>query len=200
MDFLLHFFLPYLLLYKYEALFVIVFFAAIILPLPVSALLLAVGAFSSQGYFNFWASLATAQAANVLGDLVDYSLTRKYGYAVIKKLKIDKSRFYAQLKQYLISNAGLTIFVTRLAGSLDPLGSFLSGLVGIRFITFLFYDFLGNFLEMATVISLGYSAGSQWENFSNLLTIIGEIFVVAIIIFVLIRIYRRLTRPRNETR
>ena len=77
--------LSWLLLYKYIALFAIVYSAALLLPLPVNATLLAVGAFSSQGYFNFWLSLAIAVTANTLGDLTGYAITRHWGEAVTQR-------------------------------------------------------------------------------------------------------------------
>ena len=44
--------LSYLLLYKYFAIFVLVFAGSFIVPLPGNAMLFAMGAFSSQGYMN----------------------------------------------------------------------------------------------------------------------------------------------------
>lgn len=44
----------YVLLYKYVAIALVVYSGAVILPLPANAMLLAVGAFASQGYFSFW--------------------------------------------------------------------------------------------------------------------------------------------------
>lgn len=195
---ILSFFLSYILLYKYVAIFIITFAAGIILPLPVSALLLAVGAFSSQGYFDFGASFVVAGAGNVLGDIVDYLLARKYGFVVVHKFKVDQSRFFTQLEKYLKQNAGWTIFLTRFASSLDPVVNFLSGLAGVPFIKFIFYDSAGNFLEAFAILYLGYILGSQWQNFSNLLNIILAIFIIGIVMFVMIRIYRRVLRKHSE--
>jgi len=71
------------LIYKYAAIFTIAFFGAIILPLPVNAMLLAIGAFSSQGYLIYGGSLTAAVTGNVLGDVTDYLATRKYGEIII---------------------------------------------------------------------------------------------------------------------
>jgi membrane protein DedA with SNARE-associated domain len=89
--------LSYLLLYKYLAIFILVFSAAVIIPWPVNTAILAVGAFSSQGYFNFWISLAVAISANVSGDLFDYWLTRKYGQKAIKNFYIKHNTHFARL-------------------------------------------------------------------------------------------------------
>src|SRR5271170_7278391 len=118
MDSLLTPLLSYLLLYKYVALFIIVYTGAIMIPFPVNAMLLALGAFASQGYFSFWISLMVAVTANTLGDLTDYGVARKYGEWVIHKLHFDKVRFFTRLKEELRTDAAVTVFTTRFAGSL----------------------------------------------------------------------------------
>ena len=186
--------LSYLLIYKYVALFAIVYLSAVILPLPSNGMLLAVGAFASQGYFSFFGSLAVAVIANTLGDLTDYGLARKYGEAIIHKLRIDRLRFFMQLREELRVDAAITVFMTRFAGLLSTPANFLAGLVEVRFKTFLVYDFLGNFIEPFAALSIGYLVGNYWDDFSDLFTLIAAIIAAAVILFVLVRIYRRMMR------
>jgi membrane protein DedA with SNARE-associated domain len=186
--------LSFLLLYKYYALFAVVYSAAVILPLPGNAMLLAVGAFSSQGYFSFWLSLTVAVVANTLGDLTDYGLARHYGERVIRLLRLQRFKFYVQLQDELRTDAAVTVFTTRFAGSLSPVANFLAGLVGVPFKTFLAYDFLGNFIEPAVALSIGYLVGDYWDNFSSLLEIVAAIVAVAVVMFVLFRMYRRMMK------
>ena len=61
-----------LLLYKYVVLFIAVFLAGLGLPIPSGTLLVAVGAFASQDYFNLWISFIVALLANIFGDLSIY--------------------------------------------------------------------------------------------------------------------------------
>lgn len=194
MSYILNPILSYILLYKYTALFSVIYSANLILPLPVSATFLAIGAFSSQGYFSFWVSLAVGVLANVLGDLTGYWITRKYGEEVIRFLKLDRLQFFANLKKELKTDAAITVFTTRFAGSLGPVVNFLSGLVGVPFLKFLAYDFLGNVIELGFILSLGYAVGNYWSDFSNLLGLITGIFAVGIITFILWRIYRRIMK------
>ena len=59
-------------MYRYTTLFTLIFLSAVIVPLPANTVLLAVGAFITQGYFDFgWAAIV-ALIANVLGDSVGY--------------------------------------------------------------------------------------------------------------------------------
>ncbi|MGC9599217.1 MAG: DedA family protein [Minisyncoccia bacterium] len=198
MESLLGSLLSYVLLYKYTALFFIVYSAAVIVPWPANSMLLAVGAFASQGYFSFWFSLAVAVVANTLGDLTGYALTRHYGDTVIRVLRLYKVRFFEYVKEELRTDAAVTVFVTRFAGSLSPIANFLAGLVGVPFLIFLTYDFLGNFIEPFGALTLGYAVGSYWSDFSNIMSLFAAVVAVAIVMFVLVRIYRRIMKKYGK--
>jgi membrane protein DedA with SNARE-associated domain len=186
--------LSYLLLYKYVALFVVVYASAVIVPLPSNAMLLAVGAFASQGYFSFWASLATAVIANTLGDLTDYGIARKYRSAVMRILRLDKLLFFRELEKELRTDAAITVFTTRFAGVMSTPANFLAGLAEVPFKTFLWCDFLGNAIEPFVALSLGYLLGNYWSDFSGPLSLLTGIVAVGVILFVLTRIYARVIK------
>jgi membrane protein DedA with SNARE-associated domain len=190
--------LSYVLLYKYVTVALVVYFSAVILPLPSNAMLLAVGAFASQGYFNFWGALATAVIANTLGDLTDYWLAWHWGERVTRLLHLHNFKFYNQLREELRTDAAVTVFITRFAGSLSPVASLLAGLVRVPFNIFLINDFLGNFIEPFAALALGYAAGAYWSNFSGTLELFAGVVAVAIVMFILLRIYRRMMRKYEE--
>ncbi|MDE2019509.1 MAG: VTT domain-containing protein [Patescibacteria group bacterium] len=191
--------LSYLLLYKYLFLFVLDYAAALILPLPTNPALLAVGAFAGQGYyFNLWISLGVVVIANTLGDLTGYGITRKYGEAAIRLLRLNRLRFFRNLEAELRTDAKITVFTTRFAGALSPVANFLAGMVGVPFMTFLPYDFLGNFIEPGAALTLGWIAGSYWNEFSGLLDTLAAIVAVAVIMFILYRIHRRMAKKYSS--
>ncbi len=192
MDALLNPILSYVLLYKYIAIFFVVYTGAVIIPWPANAMLLAVGAFASQGYISFWISLAVAVVANTLGDLTDYAIARWFGDAFIHRFRIDKVRFFIRLKEELNTDAAVTVFITRFAGSLSSITNFLAGFVEVPFMTFLWFDILGNFIEPCAALALGYAVGNYWSDFSNLLSLIAGIAAAGVLLFVLARIYRRM--------
>lgn len=194
MDSLLTPLLSYVLLYKYIAIFAVVYIGAVGVPLPANAMLLAVGAFASQGFFSFWGSLAIAVIANSLGDLTDYALTRRFGEVIIRVLKLDKVKFFGNLKEELKSDAAITVFTTRFAGSLSSITNFLAGLVGVPFLIFFFFDLLGNIIEPFVALLIGYLVGNYWSNFSNLLSLAAGIIAVGILLFIVIRMYRRIMK------
>jgi membrane protein DedA with SNARE-associated domain len=94
----------------------------------------------------------------------------------------------------LRTDAAITVFSTRFAGSLSPIANFLAGLVGVPFMVFLANDLLGNLIEPFVALGLGYAAGDYWSDFSGTLELVAGIVAVVVIMFVLYRIYRRMTK------
>ena len=186
--------LSYLLLYRYAALAIVVYVGAVGAPLPVNMMLLALGAFANQGFFSFWLSLGITAAFNTAGDLTGYGITRKYGDWIMRVLHIRKAQFFVNLEKELRSDAAITVFITRFAGSMSSVTNLLAGLVKVPFMTFFVNDLVANILEPGMWLGIGYVVGNYWSNFSGLSSIVGGIFAVSIIMFVLFRIQQRLTK------
>ncbi len=176
--------LAFLLLYKYWALFLVVFSAAVMVPLPVSTLLIATGAFISQGYFSFPVSLAIAMIANMAGDSFGYFLAHRYGRRALRIMRVSEAKYLDRLEHHAKNYPGLSVFLTRFVGTLDPLMNLLSGFTRIPFGKFLFYDFLGNLIAIGGIIYVGYFLGIYWQDFLNLFNIGGWIFG-GVIVFII---------------
>jgi membrane-associated protein len=169
--------LSFLLLYKYWALFVIIFLAGVIVPFPSNSLLLATGAFASQGYFSFPLSLTIATVANILGDCTDYFLARRYGKRALRLLHISLPSYIGRLEGFVRRHPGPTIFVTRFVGTVGETVSFLAGFIPVPFGTFLVCDFLGNIVSIGVVLYAGYFLGIYWQDYSDLFSILGWILL-----------------------
>jgi membrane protein DedA with SNARE-associated domain len=207
MDYLIFFGLlfSYLLLYKYVALFVFILLAGIGLPIPSSTLLLAVGAFSSQGYFNLPLSLAIALIANILGDLFDYFLMRKYGPAILRKNYHKRFSFIVKLEKYIkyldeyIKNHQRTaIFITRFLGSASTVVNFLSGLTPVPFKTFILYDALGNFLSITFIVFLGFFISESWQSVAGIIGITSTIISVLVLLILAIIVIKKFSKPKYQ--
>ena len=195
---LLTYLLSYLLLYKYTALFIISFISAVIVPLPANVIMLGVGAFANHGYFNFPLSFAILLVGNVLGDLFDFLIAKRYGRRLIRILRMDRYRFFNDLEEEVKRDAGPTIFMSRFAGSLDPIVTILAGAASVPFRIFFANDILGNGIQIGAVLTLGYLLGDYWQNYSGVVNIATGIFVVAVLFFMLFRISRRITKRSSE--
>lgn len=173
--------LSYLLIYKY-ALLAGAIFASGIVPIPVDTLLVAAGAFASQGYFSLALSLVAATAANVAADIIVFLIARKYGPSALRFFKIERSQHVERLERYIREHAGPAIFLTRLVGGLDIAGTVLAALSGVSLPFFIAFDLLGNTLDIGGLLFLGYFFGAYWQQISNSTSIVGWILLAAVII------------------
>ena len=181
--------LSYILLYKYFAIAVIMLTGAIIVPWPENTMLLATGAFASQGYLSFWAIFGTALVANVVGDVIGYMLTHKWGYRIIKEHHIRKYAYIEKLDKYLRDYAGVTVLLTRFVGTIGPIVNFLSGLAGVPIRKFLAFDIIGNALDTGLFLVAGYILGSVWQNFSGITDTLGWILSAVALLGIVVRVF-----------
>jgi len=188
-------FLSFILLYKYWAIFAITFAASFLLPLPMNAILVAMGAFSSQGYLSGWFALSLTVLTNVLADSFGFFLTWRYGQVIIDRLipKWDGKVF--SVEKYLRRYAFGTIFLTRIAGPFAPYVNFLSGLIGVPYMKFVLADFLGNAIGAMFFFAAGYILGNYWQTF---LSDTWLVTIVVSVLFVLYVIYKAVLRKRKN--
>ncbi len=170
--------LSYLLIYKYALLAGAIFMSGIV-PIPVDTLLIAAGAFASQGYLSLALSLVSATAANVAADYLVFLIARRYGPPVLRLFKVERSRRVKSIEHYIRDHAGITIFLTRLVGGLDIAGTIFSGLANISPVFFLVFDTLGNAADIAALLFLGYFFGANWQAISNNTGTVGWILLAA---------------------
>ncbi len=194
--------LAYLLLYKYWAIFCVMFVSSIILPLPTNSLLLATGALASQGFFDFTLALAVAVGGNMAGDCVDFVLARRYGRKALHMLKIRTPWYVVHLEHYMRDYAGLTIFFTRFFATADSFISVLAGFSGISTGTFLVYSLLGNIVSDGGVLYVGYFFGSNWQAVTGTLgTVEWVLFGMFVVLVLTVSLwYRRRSNGRKVRR
>lgn len=179
------FVLSYLLLYKYVALFIVSYLAALLIPLPSNTSLIAASAFASQGYLSIYIVIIVALIANISADITGFFLARKYGKRVLLKIgfkKILESKYYSRVESFIINHSEISIFVTRFFGGVGPLVNILSGLSKeISFKKFLLYGISGELVYVLSLSLSGYFLGNAWEgstlNIQGTLSVIG-IFVI----------------------
>jgi membrane-associated protein len=193
------FLLSYLLLYKYITLFIFIFLAGLIIPIPVNILLVAVGAFSVQQYFNFSISLVVATIANVAGDTGAYFFFSRFGKDILRDKYIKKYSFFLHLEKYFESNAGVSIFVSRIVGIFGIPVNFLSGYSKTQFLKFVFFDVIGNIAFVLIFLSLGYVVGDEWVNISGFINTGMDIVSVIVLLIVIVTLYYPLWKPEHST-
>ncbi|MFZ4461749.1 MAG: DedA family protein [Patescibacteria group bacterium] len=87
---MLDFFLSYILIYGQLMLFAVALLASFGFPFPITALAVASGALSAQGYFGLTQIIACCFVGCVIGDTTGYWIARKYGKSIFSRIGMHK--------------------------------------------------------------------------------------------------------------
>lgn len=184
---MLDYVLSLLLVYQYWLIFTITILAAFGIPLPATAVLIAGGAFYTQGYFNITYLLLAGFIGCISGDLLAYGISYTYGKDILirmglwKIINIDK--FVDEHGVSFMKKSVLSVFLTRwLLTGFWPSINLLAGIMKMSPIKFFLVDITGEALYMAIAISIGYSFGTEWESILDII----ESFSTMIVSFLLL--------------
>ncbi len=204
--------LPYLITwmqqYGYPALWLTIFVAAIGVPLPISFMLLAAGAFAALGDFNVFLVGAIAVTASVSGDQIGYLLGRSIGTRLLAWL--ERPRRFNPISQrtlehahvYFTNRGGLAIFLSRsIVSALGGTINLLSGAEVYPYHRFLVYDISGELCAAIIPLALGYIFGASWEAVGDVLGMVSllilGLLVAAYLSYRLIRMLQRMPMAKK---
>ena len=159
----------------------ILFLAALGIPLPASLLLIAAGAFSQQGFLD-WLSLAVfGFLGAVLGDAISFGMGF-YAKNWVSK-RFEGSPAWKSARDTFDSQAGMAVYLTRfLITALAVPTNLIAGGSGIQFRRFLLYDSLGELTWVILYGGLGYLFGSQWELVSDFISNFGGLILGIVVL------------------
>lgn len=179
--------LPYVLLYKYWAIFGVTLFAALALPIPPGTLLMAAAAFASQGYLSFFWVVCIGSLGNIVGDNIGYFLAHTYGKRVLYRLGFRKtldSEKYKNFERRIRKNPSALIFFSRFEVFSNLAVNLICGLSQINYRKYLLYEVLGEIVQVTLYCSIGYVVGDNWADISGIISkflfliiIVGALFV-----------------------
>ena len=185
MDFLAQTILPYVLLYKYWALFFMTFLSSLAIPIPAGTLLVASAAFASQGYFGIVPVLLVVIIANIIGDNICYWLARRYGRQIFDYFnftrKIIESKNFRLIEAKLRQRPGLVIFVTRFEAIATLSTNVICGMSHVPYKRFLVFEVIGAIGDALLYGMVGYLFGDSWQAVNNL---IGNFSIIVFIILI----------------
>lgn len=179
--------------------------AAIGLPLPISLMMLAAGAFAATGDFQVVLLAIVAISASVSGDCSGYWLGRSVGQKILTRLERRKSRRFfspemlARSQAYFRRRGGWAVFLSRfLFSGLGGVTNFVAGAEKYPFHRFLLLDFLGETLGALMPLLLGYAFGASWEAVGGILGSVSELLLALLCMAVLLlQIVKLLFRTRQ---
>mgnify|MGYP002775998911 FL=1 len=165
--------LSYLLIYQYTLLFFVVFFASFGFPIPASALIMAVGAFAVDGYFDLSTSFFVVFVWVLAGDFLGYMLARIFGKGLFIRLwmgSIFETKQFHTFEPFFQNHAFFSIFFSRfLLTIIGPAINILSGIAHIPLFRFLIADISGEILYVLLYGGIGYVFWNEWEYMLSIL-------------------------------
>jgi membrane protein DedA with SNARE-associated domain len=183
--------------YGVPLLFVVVMIASVGVPFPVSLMLVACGSFAKQGDMHLVPVMLAASGAAILGDQIGYGLSRWGGRRVVGRItrRFGGGEKIKKAEQLSKKWGGPGIFFSRwLVTELGPWINVTSGIAGIPWGRFIFWDVLGEILWVSLYVMLGYFFSDHVQYIAQILgNLAWAILAVLVAIFLgwkLFRYYR----------
>jgi membrane-associated protein len=185
MDILTRTILPYILLYKYWALFFFTFLSSLAVPVPAGTLLIASAGFASQGYFNLTVLWLVAASANVLGDNIGYWIARIYGEKFFDRFSWTRRILNSQDSKVVLGklkeHPGAIVFVSRFEVMATLSVNAVSGLSRVPYRKYLFYEVTGSMVSTAFYGTVGFLFGDSWQVVNSL---IGNFSIIVFLVLI----------------
>jgi len=159
---------------------------------PVVTLLSAMMA--SLGAFNIFVVFLLSIAGDLIGDVLFYYFGYKFGLGfargVGKYIGITE-KLVSRMEKYFERHGGKTIFLVKSTTGLCWATFVTAGIVKMNFRKFLKYSFYGGIIWSGFLVVMGYFYGYFWREIRDNIKWIGwVIFIVAIITFIVVNIYK----------
>ena len=204
MNFIVQIILPYLLLYKYWAIFTITLVAALAFPIPPGTLLMASAAFASQGYFSFSLVVFFGALGNIVGDNIGYFLARAYGKKVLYRIgfrKVLDSQKYKNIEERIRRKPNFLIFISRFEVFSNLAVNIICGLSGLSYKKYIVFEVLGEICQVFIYCAIGYIVGDNWVTISGIITKFLILIILVVVLFVVVfwdKIWRSITKAPEE--
>lgn len=177
----------------------ILFLAALGIPLPATMLLMAAGAFTSQGVLELESAVMAALAGAVVGDGGSYLIGR-FGITLMPA-RLQASGSWLRAAQLFARWGGWSVFFSRFA--LTPIAlpvNLLAGSTrypGFRYMTAVL---LGEMIWVAGFGGLGLVFADRWEGISQLTGDLVGMLLGAVLIAVGLWVFRARRRHGSQSR
>jgi membrane protein DedA with SNARE-associated domain len=165
-------------------LFALVGVESIGVPVPGETALIAAGILASQGRFAIELVILVAAAAAIIGDNIGYLIGRTGGRKLLERPGPLLERRIELLdggQAFFDRHGPKAVFLGRWVAGLRIAAAWLSGISGMHWRTFLFWNALGGIAWATSVGLLAYFLGSSAETIFKDASLIGVAVVVVLI-------------------
>jgi len=129
--------------------------------LPGDSLLVTAGLLGSQGFLNVYYLGALCTVAAIVGDSVGYAIGRASGPRIFTRedsFFFNKKHLY-RAHQFYEKHGGKTIVLARFMPIVRTFAPVVAGAADMRYRDFIFYNILGGFLWIWSMLFTGYFLG-----------------------------------------
>jgi len=169
----------------YAGLFLILFLAGLGLPVPEEVTLLTGGFFIHLGVVRLYPLLIVCLIGVLIGDLVIYSIGRKWGHGILTHQYLHKvftERRLERVRQFFRDHGSKTIFIARFISGFRVAAFLAAGTMGMKMSKFLLLDFLGAMILVPLLVLLGYYFGASIGWLSRVITQIDFLLKVVVVL------------------
>lgn len=160
------------------------FLSCLALPVPVSLMMLAAGAFIATGDLSAAAVVGAALFGAVLGDQAGYQIGRLGGAVLRARLgrRPARARLIAAAEARITQSGWVAVFLSRwLFSPLGPYVNLLAGGAGMNWMQFTLPAALGELAWVTVYVGLGYGFASQISAIGDILgSLVGLVTSLAL--------------------
>ena len=155
------------------------------------------GALASFGGINLELILLVVVACAIVGDSTGYEVGKWLGPWLLERRVLRSNLGVHKATAMIARFGGPAVFLGRWVALARALVPGLSGMSGMRYRTFLFFNALGGLAWGTTFVLVGYAAGRSYATVASRIGIYAVLIVAAVVIGLVVRMY---FRRRRETR
>lgn len=158
------------------------------------------GALASFGSINVELMLLVIVLCAIAGDSTGYEVGKLIGPWLLERRLMRNNLGVHKAQQMIARFGGPAVFLGRWVALARALIPGLSGMSGMRYRTFLFWNALGGIAWGTTFVMVGYAAGHAYDKVARTIGLYSLIVVGAVVAAVALRIVVRKRHERRERR
>jgi membrane-associated protein len=188
----------YIITYGYFAIFLFLYLGITGIPSPEESFMVFVGLTISQGSLNLYHSIILAFLGVTMGMISAYAIGYVVGKPLIhrfgKFIGLPPHRFKKATEKFK-KNANWAIITGFFIPGIRQINPYMAGISRIPFFMFFLMSSIGGFIWTVTVILIGAFLGNRVRQFIHItpfhLALIGGVFLIVFVLFVVIRFLKR---------
>lgn len=189
--------------YGYAVLFFGLFLESLALPFPGELAMAIAGHFAYFGNSNYWLDMMYAFLGATIGTTITYALGHKLGTPFIEKygkyIFLNKQRF-AMLTGWFGKYGSKILLISYFIPGFRHFTGYMSGVLRIRFRTFLLFNHFGALIWVIVYVSIGRLFGAQFEKLLHLIATYSRIAVAILIVILMLVLFFKMRRARLAKR